>query len=69
MKVCKNCGYEGDFKYCPNCGNLMQEISIENTNNVENEVNDSDIDKENGGFVADNVEALKKLDQLSRVEK
>lgn len=26
MKKCKNCGYEGESKFCPECGSMMEEI-------------------------------------------
>ena len=37
MKVCQNCGGEGDQKYCPNCGQALQ-IERININSLLHEV-------------------------------
>ena len=37
MKVCQNCGGEGDQKYCPNCGQALQ-IERININSLFHEV-------------------------------
>lgn len=46
MKVCKNCGYEGDSQYCPDCGKLMYESSMDDTENLESDAIGSEVEKE-----------------------
>ena len=65
MKVCKYCGYEGDCKFCPNCGNLMQEIST-NDNNEENKINDSEIDKKNIDVEVKNIGISENVNKLEK---